>query len=451
MRRIISVLACLLFFFMPVAFGQFFEPAPMNPDPMADGGDFLRGSVQRRAANNPASGSASISGETGTTGPAPSLFADDEVAEEVSSSPMPPQERRPNVPRDQTRVAVLGYHNFSETKPVSDMLLRTSEFRKQMEYIRKAGLTVISMQEFLEWRFGARELPAECVLITLDDGWRSVYTDAYPILREYGYPFTLFLYTSYISGRGSSMNPAMIREMQQHGATVGSHSVNHLYPSAWKAKQTEGDEAYAAMVDKELGESHDRLSDLFGPVNTYCFPGGYVTKPMLERLPGYGYVAAFTVVPGKVTCMEDPWQIHRYMIFGTDPSIFSQAMDFRVAQSGSTVSTGSTPGTLPLTTPAPPFPVTPQPHSTVPADVPAITADLSGVAGVNYSSVRMKVSGFGRVPATVDAATRSIRWVPPCRIYMPNISVHVTWKTNDGASHKAEWSFKVDQSVTLQQ
>ncbi len=460
MRRAISVFACLLFLLMPVGFGQFFDPAPMDPDPMADGGAYMRSLRARQAVRNarggsPAAGAASISGEQAATA-ATTPFADDDAAEELApdrgeDASVAPLPRRPNVPRDQTRVAVVGYHNFSETKPVSDMLMRTSEFREQMEYIRRAGLTVISMQEFLEWRFGARELPAECVLITLDDGWRSVYTDAYPILREYGYPFTVFLYTSYLTGRGASMNHAMIREMQQNGATVGSHSVNHLYPKQWKARQAEGEEAYAALVDRELGESHDKLSVLFGPINTYCYPGGYVTQPMLDRLPGYGYVAAFTVIPGKVTSTEDPWQIHRYMIFGTDSSIFRAAMDFRVAQTGSAVSTGSTPGTLPSSTPAPPFPVSPQPNATVQADIPAISADLSGVPGVDYSSVRMKVSGFGRVPAKLEPTTRSISWTPPYRIYMPNLSVHVTWKTTDGASHKAEWSFKVDQSVTLQQ
>ncbi len=464
MRRAVPVLACLLFFLLPVGFGQFFDPAPMDPDPMADGGAYMRSLRARRPVPYTRTTRHDVPVRAGAI---PSPSADEEAVEaveeveeveEVDEQPVPggvavasPPPRRPNVPRDQTRVAVLGYHNFSETKPVTDMLMRTAEFRQQMEYIRQAGLTVISMQEFLEWRFGARELPAECVLITLDDGWRSVYTDAYPILKEYGYPFTIFLYTTYLHGRGSSMNHAMIREMQQNGATVGSHSVNHRYPKEWKAKQAQGDEAYAAMVDQELGESHDKLSALFGPVNTYCYPGGYVTKPMLDRLPGYGYVAAFTVIPGKVTSTEDPWQIHRYMIFGTDPSIFRSAMDFRVAQTGTAVSTGSTPGTLPGTTPPPPFPVSPQPHSTAPAEIPAITADLSGVAGVDYSTLRMKVSGFGRVPARVDAATRSISWVPPYRIYMPNLSVHVTWKSTDGASHKAEWSFKVDQTVTLQQ
>lgn len=47
------------------------------------------------------------------------------------------------------------------------------------------------MKEFLEWKLGDRQLPAKCVMITIDDGWKSVYTDAYPILKETGFPFTI--------------------------------------------------------------------------------------------------------------------------------------------------------------------------------------------------------------------------------------------------------------------
>ena len=369
----------------------------------------------------------------------------------VKPAPAPAPGKGVPVERDQTRVAVLGYHNFSKTAPVTEMLMRTDEFRKQMEYIRKSDLTVISMQEFLEWRFGARKLPAKCVLITMDDGWRSVYTEAYPILKEYGYPFHLFLYTHYLSGRGDSMSPDMIKEMMRHGASIGSHSVSHLYPKDWKSREPQNSPAYTALIDQEFGLSQKRLTNLFGSVNTYCYPGGYVTPAMLERIPGYGYVAAFTVLPGKVTDTEDPFQIHRYMVFGTDPGIFASAMDFRVAQSGTSVSLGAEPGTLPPTTPPPPFAVLPRPDSTVPCDFKLVEANLSGVAGVDMSSLRMSVSGFGRVPARVDANAKTISWQVPVRIYMPNISVHVTWKTTDGASHKAEWAFKVDPYATDQQ
>ena len=351
-----------------------------------------------------------------------------------------------NVPRDQTRVAVLGYHNFSKKAPVSQMLMRTSEFREQMERLRRDEITVISMQEFLEWRLGTRTLPARCALITLDDGWKSVYTEAFPILKEYGYPFTLFLYTKYLTGKGDSLTPEQVKEMQAHGATVGSHSVSHLYPSAWKKVEKQGPEAYASLVDAELGESRNILGKMFGEVSTYCFPGGYVTPGMLERLSGYGYTAAFTVLPGKVTVTEDPMQIHRYMIFGNDGSVFRRAVDFRASQQGP----GAVPGTLAAGAPAPEFPVSPQPRETVTPDFASITAYMNEVPGLDIGTVQMKVSGFGSVPARVDEATRMVQWVLPCRIYMPNISVHVTWKDINGKAHKADWSFNVDPNAPVQ-
>ncbi|MBE6416543.1 MAG: hypothetical protein E7032_08445 [Akkermansiaceae bacterium] len=234
---------------------------------------------------------------------------------------------QPVVPREQTRVAVLGYHNFSNTRPVSDMLMRTSEFCQQMQYIQDAGLTVITMQDFQEWLLGERCLPERCVLITIDDGWRSVYTDAYPVLKAYGYPFTLFLYTSYLSGRGQSMTPEMIREMMEHGATIGSHSTTHLYPSQWK-RFAEDSPEYAAQLKQELPDSVDKLKSLFGRCSTYCYPGGYHTEPMRQALKAHGVSVAFTVLERKVTTLEDPLQVHRYMVFGTDPRIFRRAVNF---------------------------------------------------------------------------------------------------------------------------
>lgn len=234
---------------------------------------------------------------------------------------------QPVVPREQTRVSVLGYHNFSNTKPVSDMRMRTAEFCQQMQYIQDAGLTVITMQDFLDWLLGSRCLPERCVLITIDDGWRSVYTDAYPVLRAYGYPFTLYLYTSYLSGRGQSMAPEMIREMMAAGATIGSHSTSHLYPSQWK-RYAEDSPEYAAQLKQEFPDSVARIKELFGNCSTYCYPGGYVTPPMPEALRACGVQAAFTVQEKKVTTLEDPLQVHRYMVLGTDPRIFRRAVNF---------------------------------------------------------------------------------------------------------------------------
>lgn len=418
-----ALLRIVLFTICMAVHAQEFDPKPMNLDPLTL--DIIVGEPLPKKQQ--------------TTAP---HTEEEDYAEEVEPA------KALDVPRDQTRVAVLGYHNFSKTAKVTQMLMRTSEFREQMEYLRHAGITVISMQEFLEWRFGTRTLPARCALITLDDGWKSVYTDAYPILKEYGYPFTVFLYTKYLTGLGDSLNPAQVKEMQANGGTVGSHSVSHHYPSFWKKTEKQGPEAYGSLIDKELGSSQKTLSEMFGTVNTYCYPGGYVTPGMLERIASYGYVAAFTVLPGKVSVTEDAFQIHRYMIFGNDPSVFRRAVDFRITEMSTTP--GTSPGAISGDTPLPPFSVIPQPQQTVAPDFEAITAYMNDVPHLNIDSVKMKVSGFGCVPAKMDEATRTLTWTLPCRIYMPNISVHVTWKNNNGKAHKAEWSFNVDPNAPIQ-
>lgn len=233
----------------------------------------------------------------------------------------------PLVERERTRVAVLGYHNFSNSKPATEMRMHTSEFCQQMQYIKDAGLSVITMQDFLEWLNGTRRLPERCVLITIDDGWKSVYTDAFPVLRAYGYPFTMFLYTTYIDVQGDSMTVRQIQAMQRCGATIGSHSANHLYPKKWKRYAMES-EQYQNQLQVEFLESRARLLELFGNCSTYCFPGGYNTPPMLDTLAASDYRAAFTVEEAKVECTEDRFLVHRYMVFGTDHNIFRRAVNF---------------------------------------------------------------------------------------------------------------------------
>lgn len=234
---------------------------------------------------------------------------------------------RPVVPREQTRVAVLCYHDFSNTRPVSEMCLRTAEFCQQMQYIKDAGLTVITMQDFREWLLGDRRLPERCVLITIDDGWRSVYTEAFPVLKAYGYPFTLYLYTDFIGEKGLAMTREMVREMMSCGATIGSHSASHLYPSKWKSLPPESPE-YADQLKREISDSVAALQQMFGNCSTYCYPGGYYTPQMLDYMRANGVDMAFTVVERKVASLEDPLQVHRYVVFGTDPRIFRRAVNF---------------------------------------------------------------------------------------------------------------------------
>ncbi|MCB1093822.1 MAG: polysaccharide deacetylase family protein, partial [Verrucomicrobiae bacterium] len=111
----------------------------------------------------------------------------------------------PTIPDDGVRVSVLGYHDFSPNLPETAMRISTEKFRQQMQTIRQLGIPVISMADFIAWKNGERDIPQKAILITIDDGWKTVYEEAYPVLKEFGYPFTVYLYKQYVDGGGKAL------------------------------------------------------------------------------------------------------------------------------------------------------------------------------------------------------------------------------------------------------
>ncbi|TAE73716.1 MAG: hypothetical protein EAZ65_06430 [Verrucomicrobia bacterium] len=355
---------------------------------------------------------------------------------EEAPAPAPPA----GLPDDGVRVSVLGYHDFSETLPETEMLIRTSKFRKQMEAIKNAGLPVIPMSDFQAWKRGEKEVADKSIVITIDDGWKAVYTDAFPVLKELEFPFTLFLYKNYVNGGGKALTTAMIEEMTRHGATLGSHSVSHPYPATVKASQRKGPEAYDLLLRTEFGESKRFLEAKFGNrISTYAYPGGFHTAEMFPIAAEFGYQHLFTVLPGKVRRSHDDHALPRYIILGTHDRIFDLATGFNDLAGP----------VLPEAPPAPqstPFPVAPEPGSIIESRLPLISADLAQVPELDPTTLVMKVSGFGEVPAAFDEATKSFSWQVNRRLRSPACQVSVSWLDKEGKPSEIplRWSFRID-------
>jgi len=356
--------------------------------------------------------------------------------------PVPPDD--PNVEDDGVRVSVLGYHDFSETQPQTEMRINTSKFRKQLEIIQQLGITVISLEDFIAWKSGDLSLPEKCVLLTFDDGWRSVYTDAFPILKEFGLPFTLYLYKNYVDGGGKALTTPMIKEMLANGASLGSHSMSHPLPSMVRRKRDEGTEAFDAYLRLELGKSKDFLEKKFNvPITTYAYPGGFFTEEMLMLAPELGYTHLFTVQPAKVNRASSNHALPRYMILGTHDRIFEFATTFREASDGVVAPAGAIIGMLEAT----PHPVLPEAGAIVNSRTPEISADLSGAEGLDPATLVMKIAGFGLVPAVYDADTGRFAWTPNRRLRHPICRVEVSWLDVDGKppDKPLAWSFQLDR------
>ncbi len=347
------------------------------------------------------------------------------------------------IPDDGIRVSILGYHDVGENLPETAMRIRTSKFRKQMEAIRQLGIKVISMEQFIAWKKTGVTIPERSILITFDDGWKSTYTDAFPILREYGFPYTVYLYKNYVDGGGRALTTAMIQEMKAAGGlTIGSHSVSHPYPLTVKSFRKKGANAFDAYLRKEMGESKYFLESKFQmKVATYAYPGGFHTEEMFKLATEFGYDSMFTVIPGKIKRSLPNETLPRYIILGNYDKIFEIATTFREGQSS------TDPGTSPTSiVQTPPYPVVPEAGAITNSRLPEISADLSKVENLNPKTLSMKIAGFGEVPATFATETKKFSWTVNRRLRLPTCQVVVSWK--DAAGKVMEptlrWSFKID-------
>lgn len=352
----------------------------------------------------------------------------------------------PDAADDGVRVAVLGYHDFSERLPETAMRIRTSKFRKQLETIRQLGITVISLDDFIAWKSGDKPIPEKSLLLTFDDGWKSVYTDALPILREFAYPFTIYLYKNYVDGGGKALTSPMIKEMIAAGATIGSHSVSHPYPLTVKSFCKKGPKAYDAFLRKEIGESKRFLESTFAvKATTYAYPGGYFTAEMWPICKEFAYTQCFTVLPGKVKRSTPDETLPRYMILGNYDKVFELATNFRESKGQNETIGGDIAGMIQTT----PYPVTPEPGAIINSRLPTITADLSHVDNLDPASLVMKVSGFGEVPATFDALTRILSWQVNRRLRQASCQISVHWKDATGKASETplRWAFQIDREA----
>lgn len=349
---------------------------------------------------------------------------------------------------DGVRVAILGYHDFSTTAAETEMRINTGKFRKQMQALKDLGISVISMEQFLSWKRGEQRIPQRSAVITIDDGWLSVYTDAFPVLKEFGYPFTLYLYQKYVNVQGKSLSLEMIREMQKHGASLGSHSVSHPFPATVKAQKRRGAEAYAKYLQTEFGDSKQFLEKNFGQaITTYAYPGGFHTEEMQPIATSLGYVAQFTVIPGKIHRNSPNATLPRYIILGTYDRIFELAVDYRGTSPTATTLLAANGSSQPTE-----HPVTPEASAIVNSRLPLISADLSQVTDIRPETLVMKVAGFGEVPAIYDPVKKSFSWQVNRRLRSDACEVSVEWKKQDNKLHSPalRWTFLIDKLASYQ-
>tara|TARA_R110000850_G_scaffold175640_13_gene301422 strand:+ start:663 stop:2048 length:1386 start_codon:yes stop_codon:yes gene_type:complete len=378
----------------------------------------------------------------------------DTLTEEVDVAPVidipPPPDpvaMEPVVNKD-ARVSILGYHDFTEGRSSNDMVLNIDDFREQLQSIKDAEIPVISMREFLDWKQGKGIIPEECMMITIDDGWKATHTLAKDVLKDFGYPFTIFLYKNYIGVGGRSMTHQEIRELAASGGTISSHSVSHNNMSKRGSRSIED---YSAWLKVELEESHQFLVDNFGDTGaiekTFAFPYGIYNDQVLEMARDFGYEACFTVNGKKTPWDSDDMQIGRYVVHGTTLANFDPALSFgsgALPSSGRKLMTQS--NSEDGETKSPLVTVKPPAESTIGNRLPLVEVDLSKLQGVQPDSISMRITGFGKVPHLYNSASGQVTYQIPQRLRLQSYSVRLSFRhTANPDTEVIAWEFGVDR------
>ena len=204
------------------------------------------------------------------------------------------------------RLPILMYHRIeSDACPAPDpeearYAVKLDEFARQLDHIGESGYRGVSVESVLD-ELTNGNTPEGCVSITFDDGNRSDYQHALPMLAERGFSATFFVTRDRI-GREDGLEPDMIREMHEKGMAFGAHGVTHRFLSTLDDAEQRA----------ECADSKARLDEITGSsTRTFAPPGGRHNHRTVDFLRELGYDAMCTSRFGSNTASTDRFALRR--------------------------------------------------------------------------------------------------------------------------------------------
>ncbi len=187
---------------------------------------------------------------------------------------------------------ILLYHRIADTGPASTRVA-PARFAAHLDLIRDQGYQVIPLAELLDIAAASGEFPERALAISFDDAYRSVGEVAYPMLREHGMPFTVFVATDVVDSGGSAfLDWPMLRAMAGEGlASFGPHSLSHAHLESLVS--ADAAEQPADPREREIDGSLQRLRSELGDtvINAFAYPYGEYsqgTESILAQRGLYG-------------------------------------------------------------------------------------------------------------------------------------------------------------------
>ncbi len=212
---------------------------------------------------------------------------------------------------------VFIYHHFGDDRyPTTNVDIE--KFSKQMSYLHENGYKVVALAELVAQLKSKKSIEPKTVAITIDDGYRTIYTNAWPILKKYNYPFTVFLYAEGIEkGYRNYLTWEQVKEMHNAGVDFQDHSYSHHRLADWPKGMSEKE--YRQWIHTDLARGVAVLKEKLGKNPAFfALPYGEYNRLVMEEARAIGYEAIFTQNPGSVSDQTDGYAIPREPILGKE-------------------------------------------------------------------------------------------------------------------------------------
>lgn len=207
----------------------------------------------------------------------------------------------------QDGIIVLNYHKIDNVN--ISLSVRPEDFDKQMAYLKNNNYHVITPDDLYDNLEHDKELPENPVLITFDDGYEDNYKNAYPILKKYGFPATIFIVSSFIGVYPNYLTWDQCSEMKENGISMQSHTVTHRSLTELTNEQ----------LKDELVQSKKTIDEkLHQDTKYFAYPTGTYNLYIAKMLKDAGYRAAFTVKYGAVEKSSNIYALERVPVFHTE-------------------------------------------------------------------------------------------------------------------------------------
>jgi len=201
------------------------------------------------------------------------------------------------------RVAVLMYHQFNRP-PDGPITVTAQQFDEHIRTLKSAGFRFISAEQFRRWKAGKGTIPENAVLLTIDDGMKEIHSVALPILRKHKVPAVAFVVYRRIDRDPNTLSSQALRELEQGGVEVQSHSYNMHYRVIREADKADVAAVWVMseqQIREDMALARQRHRELLGDEpDMLAYPYGAYTPAFIKAAQAEGIRYAFTTKTGLV-------------------------------------------------------------------------------------------------------------------------------------------------------